>query len=202
MEKSELQKEKIVKVAQGLFSEQGFEATTTREISRDVGISDGSLYYYFPKGKREILDTIVHQGIESRTVVIDDWFTEVKSVPELEKQIINLYERICLIFEDEDSYRSFMITIRERPLLSDSQSDWLIEVLGNVQTKLAKELDTIVGQLKIVKSDFEDATGIIVSIIQKSLYDELVLKNNKVINNEVKQATESEIHLLMQLIGV
>ena len=201
MEKSELQKEKILKVAQSMFSEQGFEATTTREISREVGISDGSLYYYFPKGKREILDTIVREGLESRTVVIDDWFSEVNSVADFEKQIISLYERICLIFDDEDSYRSFMITIRERPLLSDSQSDWLLEVLSNIRIKLAQELETVIDQLNIEMSDFGNITGIIISLIQKSLYDELIIKNNKIISNKVKQETESEMRLLMKLIA-
>lgn len=201
MEKSELQKDKILKVAQSMFSEQGFEATTTREISREAGISDGSLYYYFPDGKREILDTIVHQGIESRTVIIDDWFSEVKTVDDLKKQIVDLYERICRIFEDENSYRSFMITIRERPLLSDSQTDWLIEVLSNIQDKLIKELSAIDDQLNVDVKDFKYATGIIISIIQKSLYDELILKNNKVISKEVKELTESEIELMIQLIS-
>ncbi|MFC6323609.1 TetR/AcrR family transcriptional regulator [Companilactobacillus baiquanensis] len=200
MEKSELQKDKILKVAQSMFSEQGFEATTTREISREAGISDGSLYYYFPDGKREILDTIVHQGIESRTVVIDDWFSEIKTVSDLEQQIINLYERICLIFEDEDSYRSFMITIRERPLLTDSQSDWLLEILNNIRIKLVKELDLIKDLLNISSKNFDDTVGIIISIIQKSIYDELVLKNNKVISDEVKRITESEISLMTKLI--
>lgn len=200
MEKSELQKDKILKIAQSMFSEQGFEATTTREISREAGISDGSLYYYFPDGKREILDTIVHQGIESRTVVIDDWFSEIKTVDDLEQQIIALYERICSIFEDEDSYRSFMITIRERPLLSDSQSDWLLEVLNNIQDKLIKELKLITDLLNVDQKDFSNTTGIIISIIQKSLYDELILKNKKVISNEVKKTTESEISLLIKLI--
>ncbi|MFD1418707.1 TetR/AcrR family transcriptional regulator [Companilactobacillus keshanensis] len=201
MEKSELQKDKIIKVAQSMFSEQGYDATTTREISRKADISDGSLYYYFPDGKREILDTIVHQGIESRTVVIDDWFSEIKTVYDLERQIIGLYERICLIFEDEDSYRSFMITIRERPLLSDSQSDWLLEILSNIQNKLIQELNLIKDLLSIDVNNFEDTTGIIISIIQKSLYDELVLKNNKVISKEVKELTESEISLMVRLIA-
>jgi len=200
MEKSELQKDKIIKVAQSMFSEQGYDATTTREISRKADISDGSLYYYFPDGKREILDTIVQRGIESRTLIIDDWFSDIKTVDELEAQIIGLYEQICSIFEDEDGYRSFMITIRERPLLSDAQSDWLIKILDNIQIKLGKKFHTLLPLLKINEDDLVNATGAIVAIFQKSLYDELILKNKEMISNEIKKKTEAEISLLIKLL--
>ncbi|WP_125712880.1 TetR/AcrR family transcriptional regulator [Companilactobacillus kedongensis] len=200
MEKSELQKDKIIKVAQSMFSEQGYDATTTREISRKADISDGSLYYYFPDGKREILDTIVQRGIESRTLIIDDWFSDIKTVEELEAQIIGLYEQICSIFEDEDGYRSFMITIRERPLLSDAQSDWLIKILDNIQIKLGKKFHTLLPLLKINEDDLVNATGAIVAIFQKSLYDELILKNKEMISNEIKKKTEAEISLLIKLL--
>ena len=66
MKKSDIQKEKILEVAQDLFVKKGFEATTTREISRSVNISDGSLYYYFPEGKKQILDLIVQKGMAYR----------------------------------------------------------------------------------------------------------------------------------------
>lgn len=200
MEKSELQKDKIIKVAQSMFSEQGYDATTTREISRKADISDGSLYYYFPDGKREILDTIVQRGIESRTLIIDDWFSDIKTIDELEAQIIGLYEQICSIFEDEDGYRSFMITIRERPLLSDAQSDWLIKILDNIQIKLGKKFHTLLPLLKINEDDLVNATGAIVAIFQKSLYDELILKNKEMISNEIKKKTEAEISLLIKLL--
>lgn len=49
MERADRQKEKILKCAHRLFLEQGFSATTTREIAAAAEIQKGLLHYYFPK---------------------------------------------------------------------------------------------------------------------------------------------------------
>src|SRR5690348_1743914 len=38
----------ILDVAQQLFAEKGFDATTTRDIARAAGIATGTLFNYFP----------------------------------------------------------------------------------------------------------------------------------------------------------
>ncbi len=47
-------REQILEVAAELFSENGFDATSTRAIAERVGIRQASLYYHFA-GKDEIL---------------------------------------------------------------------------------------------------------------------------------------------------
>ncbi len=59
-------KEEILKAAKKLFGEAGFDAATTREISRVSGINQGLLYYYF--GNKEAL-------FES---VLDRYFEELE----------------------------------------------------------------------------------------------------------------------------
>lgn len=50
-------KEKIFDAALDLFSEKGFDEVSVRELTRNVGIRESSLYNHF-KSKDEILDTI------------------------------------------------------------------------------------------------------------------------------------------------
>ncbi|WAH39340.1 TetR/AcrR family transcriptional regulator [Alicyclobacillus dauci] len=50
-------KEKILTVAIDLFSTKGFSAVSIRDITRDVGIRESSLYNHF-RNKDDILDTI------------------------------------------------------------------------------------------------------------------------------------------------
>jgi AcrR family transcriptional regulator len=50
-------KEKILTVAIDLFSRQGFTSVSIRDISREVGIKESSLYNHF-RNKDQILDTI------------------------------------------------------------------------------------------------------------------------------------------------
>ena len=51
-------KEKIFDVSLDLFSQRGFDAVSVREIAREVGIRESSIYNHY-KNKEAILDTII-----------------------------------------------------------------------------------------------------------------------------------------------
>lgn len=61
--KSEITKEKIMKAAIYLFSKKGYAATTTREISKEANVANGTLFKYF-HSKDELLKTIFLKGTE------------------------------------------------------------------------------------------------------------------------------------------
>ncbi|WP_125589322.1 TetR/AcrR family transcriptional regulator [Companilactobacillus jidongensis] len=200
VKKSDIQKEKILKAAQNLFAEKGFEATTTREINRAVGISDGSLYYYFPDGKKQILNMIVKKGMIHREQGVVRSAVEVHNLEEFEKQIMDMYDRICEIFSDEEGYRSFMITIRERAILSNEQSEWISQVLTRIKMNLTASVKSIQNQIRISDEDVASLTDIIVAIMQRSIYEELLIKNKKSIGPEVRNRTVSQVRLFIRLI--
>ena len=54
----------IVKEAETLFAERGFEATTMQEIASRVGITAPGLYYYFPS-KQSLLFEVLHTALAS-----------------------------------------------------------------------------------------------------------------------------------------
>jgi AcrR family transcriptional regulator len=56
-------KDQIYEVAERLFSERGYHATTMREIARALAIEGGSLYSHI-SGKQELLYAIVLRGSE------------------------------------------------------------------------------------------------------------------------------------------
>lgn len=51
-------KEKIFDVSLDLFSQKGFDGVSVREIAREVGIRESSIYNHY-KGKEAILDAII-----------------------------------------------------------------------------------------------------------------------------------------------
>ena len=57
-------KKLIMDTALELFSENGFHATSMRQVAQKAGISKGLTYNYF-SSKQEILDTIVKTGFDS-----------------------------------------------------------------------------------------------------------------------------------------
>jgi AcrR family transcriptional regulator len=54
-------RERILDCAIRIFAVRGFDATSMREISDDLGVSVAALYHHFP-GKSEILEAIVERG--------------------------------------------------------------------------------------------------------------------------------------------
>ncbi|WP_338232862.1 TetR/AcrR family transcriptional regulator [Companilactobacillus muriivasis] len=201
MKKSDIQKEKILEVAQDLFVKKGFEATTTREISRSVDISDGSLYYYFPKGKKQILDLIVQKGMDYREHFVHEIHLDINDLAGFEKLIDSIYEGICELFSNEEGYRSFMITIRERAILSNDQSKWISQILDRLKSSLVISVKSIQDKTKIAnEEEIGSLVDTVVSILQRSIYEELIIKNKKIISDDIRDKTMSQIHLLIQLI--
>lgn len=56
-------REKILNVAIDLFSSNGYKEVSIREIAKEVGIKDASIYYHYSK-KEDILDSIFEHFME------------------------------------------------------------------------------------------------------------------------------------------
>jgi AcrR family transcriptional regulator len=53
----------IIDEASRLFIEQGYAATSVRQIAEAVGCTEAALYYHFKDGKRELLQAVVERTI-------------------------------------------------------------------------------------------------------------------------------------------
>lgn len=80
MSKGEAAKQRIIQVAETLFSQHGFEAASMRDIAAAAAMQPASVYYHFPskdailwavweKGGKELL-ALVQQALEGKT---DHW---------------------------------------------------------------------------------------------------------------------------------
>jgi AcrR family transcriptional regulator len=56
-------RERILKVAERVFAEQGFDRARVDEIARQAGVNKALIYYYF-KSKEDMLEQLVEQIIE------------------------------------------------------------------------------------------------------------------------------------------
>ena len=64
-------KQDIVQAATLLFAEQGFDGTTTLQISKEAGITEPVIYYHF-KGKNELFTGIIASTFETFFAHLDD----------------------------------------------------------------------------------------------------------------------------------
>lgn len=62
----------IVDVADRLFYEHGFEATSFADIAQEVGLSRGNFYYHF-KTKDEILSAVIARRMENTAGMLATW---------------------------------------------------------------------------------------------------------------------------------
>ena len=93
----------IIDAATRLFATQGFDATTTIQISEEAKVTEPLLYYHF-KGKDELYTSILASAFES-------YFSRLK---ELKKETATHFEKIeniiALQFQlvDEKPYESYL----------------------------------------------------------------------------------------------
>lgn len=197
---ADVQRSKLLTIAREKFAQNGFEATTTREINKAAGTAESLLYYYFPHGKKQLLDTIVRDGVLTRTCQLTVDFSKVRSVTGLEKKIMAVFDELWQVFADEASYQSFLITIRERALLSPEQAGWLETALATMVQQLASAFDKVAPSLpQLQPQDHATFARVIVAVFQKSLYDELLIRDNRQISAASRASVQQDIHLLLQL---
>ena len=68
-------KRKILQVAEELFAEKGFDATSIEKIAKAAGVNKGLIYYHF-KDKNDIVISIFRNIIEEISDFVDLSFTE------------------------------------------------------------------------------------------------------------------------------
>lgn len=79
----------IVDVADRLFYERGFEATSFADIARDVGLSRGNFYYHF-KTKDEILSAVIALRSAKTEAMLAAWEAGAASPAESIRSFVHI----------------------------------------------------------------------------------------------------------------
>ena len=91
-------KETIIAVSLDLFSQKGYSAVSIRDICREVGIKESSVYYHF-KNKQAIFDEIL-SGFQQKAAQMMDCFTSAMT-GNWQPSGENFYMEVCRrFFED------------------------------------------------------------------------------------------------------
>ncbi|WP_435107050.1 TetR/AcrR family transcriptional regulator [Nocardiopsis synnemataformans] len=70
-------RERIVRATSRLMQRQGYGATGLKEISREAEATLGSIYHFFPGGKRELAVAAVRHGDEEFALALHEVFARV-----------------------------------------------------------------------------------------------------------------------------
>lgn len=80
---------RIQAVALELFTEQGYDATSLREIAERLGVTKAALYYHF-KSKEEIVESMMGDHI-GRMDALLEWAQQQDLSPELRREFLRRY---------------------------------------------------------------------------------------------------------------
>nr|WP_062341629.1 TetR/AcrR family transcriptional regulator [Herbidospora sakaeratensis] len=81
---------RIQEIALELFTEQGYEATSLREIAEALGVTKAALYYHF-KTKEDIVAGMVLDRIATLDVIIDELRAHDTVTPEVRRAAVVRY---------------------------------------------------------------------------------------------------------------
>lgn len=104
-DETEQSKHRIVEVAQGLFSEKGFDATRVEEIAKAAGVNKALIYYYFTS-KQAILDHLIATLLEDFEAIAMT-FVESSILTRIEKGTLDIL-RDRWRFASEQDAQDFM----------------------------------------------------------------------------------------------
>ena len=100
-------KRKIFETAMRLFAEKGYDATSIEEITANVGVAKGTLYYHF-SSKEEIFNFLIEEGvkllknsIEIKTDKLSSCLDKIKAIVLIEIKVLVKYEDFMTIVLSE-----------------------------------------------------------------------------------------------------
>jgi len=85
-------RERIQRVALELFTEQGYEATSLREIAERLGVTKAALYYHF-KTKEDIVTSLVEGQVANLNDLLD-WVQDQPRTVETRREFIRRYAEL------------------------------------------------------------------------------------------------------------
>ena len=100
-------KRKIFETSMKLFAQKGYDATSIEEITANVGVAKGTLYYHF-SSKEEIFEFLIEEGvkllknsIEIKTEKLDNSIDKIRAIVLRQIQILVKYEDFMTIVLSE-----------------------------------------------------------------------------------------------------
>ena len=100
-------KRKIFETSMKLFAEKGYDATSIEDITAEVGVAKGTLYYHF-SSKEEIFEFLIEEGvkllknsIEIKTEKLENSIDKIKAIVLIEIKVLVKYEDFMTIVLSE-----------------------------------------------------------------------------------------------------
>ena len=134
--KGEDKKTLILKAANQVFIERGFDGATIAQIARIAQVADGSIYNYF-KSKEDILFSIPEERMKEFFTGLHEHLEGIKDAPnKLRKMIwyhLNFYEK------NKDYSKLLLLELRQHPRFNQSRAYSMIRQYSKLMLQVIEE---------------------------------------------------------------
>lgn len=127
----ELRRQQILDAAASCFSRRGFHQTTMQDICREVELSPGAVYRYFPS-KDAIIEGMCSRGQEQNARALEEGFAAGDTLPAF-------HELIRIFFEEMDNLKSLEFCSLNVELIAESPRNERVRAL---QAATLREVST------------------------------------------------------------
>jgi AcrR family transcriptional regulator len=150
----------ILDAATHLFSREGYERVTTKQLAQSSGVTEPALYRHF-KSKEDIYDAVL-EGIGKR-LEQKEIFDSLRSAEDVEDLLMRLSRHIIsFVTENDDIYRLLLYAA----LAGHSRAKRSYEMIrGNYVKFLTQQLDRFFETGKIVKKNNEITSRCFVGMV-------------------------------------
>lgn len=132
----------ILKAAEELFLEQGFEQTTTKQIAQRAGCNQALLHYYY-----RTKDNLFVQIFEEKAKFIATHFLDINLTTQtLEERISQMVELHFELFRKNPRLVPFLLKevlsdpVRVAPIL-DKIKQYMVKIFGKIDEALHEEIE-------------------------------------------------------------
>jgi AcrR family transcriptional regulator len=149
-------RQQLLDAAKKLFAKNGYHNTSVRSITQSIGMADGLIYHYFPKGKLEILHTIFREGCEILSEHVNKILDAITDEMTLNEVLVYCCKELRnTVMVDNDL---IIVMFREKDLLGDELRQLLLHTFGRLWSVINNLLQQRVKKGEIKQLDFGMAT--------------------------------------------
>lgn len=168
-EKAAETRKKLIETAKKSFSENGYNGTSVRTISKSIGVSESLLYHYFPNGKRELFAEIMKNELYDFQKKIPD--SDVMNIFDdmpIEDSLKTIYSRLAgFVNEHTDLIR---IVILEKEVRDFIRAEDVNKFLDRIEDFLRKFL-----QNRTEKGEISGVDCCAAALVMRSMLLNMVL---------------------------
>ncbi len=101
----EARREQILKSAEKVFSEKGFQNSTISDVAKETGVSDTTIYEYF-SSKEDLLFSIPRDGIELSKQMLDSHLSYINGAT---NKLRGMIYHLCKFYQDNPYFASISL---------------------------------------------------------------------------------------------